>query len=164
MDQKQIGAFIAQLRHEKGLTQQQLGDVLGVTNKTVSRWENGNYMPDLALLKAMSEYFSISLNELLSGRRLTAEEWPAAAEKNLADAIVESAFTFQQKKDFWQKRWLKQHRALFICLALLYLVLLIVALYRHLPVLAGVCPLLALISYGVLRNRMMIYVEEKLYG
>jgi len=164
MDQKQIGAFIAQLRREKGLTQQQLGELLGVTNKTVSRWENGNYMPDIALLKAMSETFSVSLNELLSGRRLTAEEWPVEAEKNLADVMVESAFTFQQKKDFWTQRWLKQHRVLLILLALLYFVLLTVAMCWHLPVLAGISPLLALVTYAVLRNRMMIYVEDKLYG
>ena len=47
MDQIKIGKFIAALRKEKGLTQEKLGEKLGVTNKTVSRWENGNYMPDV---------------------------------------------------------------------------------------------------------------------
>ena len=47
MDQIKIGKFIAALRKEKGLTQEKLGEKLGVTNKTVSRWENGNYMPGL---------------------------------------------------------------------------------------------------------------------
>ena len=48
MDQVRIGRFIAELRREHGLTQAELGGDLGVTNKTVSRWENGNYMPDSA--------------------------------------------------------------------------------------------------------------------
>ena len=47
MNQIKIGKFIAALRKEKGMTQEQLGEKLGVTNKTVSRWENGNYMPDV---------------------------------------------------------------------------------------------------------------------
>ncbi|MEE0775688.1 MAG: helix-turn-helix transcriptional regulator [Bacillota bacterium] len=49
MNQKQVGIFIAELRKEKRLTQAALGECLGVTNKTISRWENGNYMPDLSL-------------------------------------------------------------------------------------------------------------------
>ena len=54
MDQKKIGQFIAALRQEKGMTQTVLGERLGVTNKTVSRWENGNYMPDVSLLPQLS--------------------------------------------------------------------------------------------------------------
>ena len=47
MDQVKLGAFVAQLRRERGWTQEELGERLGVTNKTVSRWENGNYMPGI---------------------------------------------------------------------------------------------------------------------
>lgn len=50
MDTKKIGKFISENRKRKGLTQEQLGELLGVTNKTISRWENENYMPDLSLL------------------------------------------------------------------------------------------------------------------
>ena len=48
MDTKKIGRFIAKKRKKKGYTQEQLGNILGVSNKTISRWENGNYMPDLS--------------------------------------------------------------------------------------------------------------------
>ena len=51
MDQIKIGRFIAALRRQAGLTQEALGEKLGVTNKTVSRWENGNYMPDIEMLQ-----------------------------------------------------------------------------------------------------------------
>lgn len=67
MDTLKIGKFIAKMRKEKNMTQEELAKILGVTNKTVSRWENGNYMPDLSLLKPLSEVLGVSLNELLSG-------------------------------------------------------------------------------------------------
>lgn len=69
MDTKKIGAFIAFCRKEKGMTQAELGERLGVTNKTVSRWENGHYMPDLSLLEPLSVALGISLDELLAGER-----------------------------------------------------------------------------------------------
>ena len=67
MDTLKIGKFIALKRKEKNMTQEELARILGVTNKTVSRWENGNYMPDLSLLKPLSETLGVSLNALLSG-------------------------------------------------------------------------------------------------
>ena len=69
MDTFKIGRFIARVRKEKNMTQEELANILGVTNKTVSRWENGNYMPDLSLLKPLSEALGVSLNELLSGEK-----------------------------------------------------------------------------------------------
>lgn len=74
MDTLKIGRFMAACRKERGMTQVQLAEKLGVTAKTISRWENGNYMPDLSLLQPLSEELGISLNELLSGERLQAEE------------------------------------------------------------------------------------------
>ena len=65
MDQIKIGKFIAALRKEKCLTQEQLGEKLGVTNKTISRWENGNYMPDVEMLSLLSKEFGVSINELI---------------------------------------------------------------------------------------------------
>lgn len=67
--------FIAALRKEKGLTQEQLGEKLGVTNKTISRWENGNYTPDVEMLALLSKEFGVSINELISGERLLAEDF-----------------------------------------------------------------------------------------
>ena len=88
MDQVKIGAFIAQLRRERDWTQEELGERLGVTNKTVSRWENGNYMPGVEMLTLMGREFGVSLNELLEGRRLdNGEEFRAAADEKLADAL-----------------------------------------------------------------------------
>lgn len=57
--------------HKKeGMTQAELGEKIGVTNKIVSRWENGNYMPDIVTMLSLCKEFEISINELLSGQRL----------------------------------------------------------------------------------------------
>lgn len=91
MDNKKIGAFIAMNRKKKGLTQEQLGERLGVSNKTISRWENGNYMPDISLLQSLSKELDISLNELLSGEKIEEEKVMEYSEMNLANTIDYSA-------------------------------------------------------------------------
>lgn len=69
MDQQKIGTFLKELRRQKGLTQEQLAEKCNVTNRTVSRWENGNNMPDLDLLIELSDYYEVDLREILSGER-----------------------------------------------------------------------------------------------
>ncbi len=103
MDTVKIGRYISKKRKEKGLTQKQLGDKLGVTNKTISRWENGNYMPDLSLLEPLSKELGISLNELLAGGDLnteivTAEKLAEQAEKSLTDTLQYSRQELQKNK------------------------------------------------------------------
>lgn len=87
MDTKKIGAFIAMNRKKKGYTQEQLAEKLGVTNKTISRWENGNYMPDLSLLEPLSKELDITLNELLAGKEIVKEEAMEYSEQNLIQTI-----------------------------------------------------------------------------
>lgn len=72
MDQKKIGAFIAQCRKEKSLTQIQLAELLDITNQAVSKWENGRGMPDVSLLQPLCDALGISLNELFSGEHISA--------------------------------------------------------------------------------------------
>lgn len=66
---KKIGSFIQQLRKENNLTQEQLAEKLGVSNRSVSRWENGTTMPDIALMKCICDEFDISISELINGER-----------------------------------------------------------------------------------------------
>ena len=70
MDIEKIGKFIAENRKLQNLTQVELGEKLGVAGKTVSRWENANYMPDVSLLLPLSEILNVSLNELLLGKKV----------------------------------------------------------------------------------------------
>lgn len=98
MDTKKIGRFIAEKRKEKGYTQEQLGNILGVSNKTISRWENGNYMPDLSLLIPLSEALDITLNELLNGKYITEDKIMETTEKSLKNTINYSKNMLVQEK------------------------------------------------------------------
>lgn len=69
MDQKRIGSFLRELRKEKGLTQEQLAETLGVSNRSVSRWENGVNLPDFDLVIEIARYFSVSIEEFLDGEK-----------------------------------------------------------------------------------------------
>lgn len=100
MDTKRIGRSIAEKRKEKGYTQEQLGNILGVSNKTISRWENGNYMPDLSLLIPLSETLDITLNELLTGEKIEKEKIIEVTEENLKNTI---GYT-QEKLDIEHKK------------------------------------------------------------
>ena len=69
MNPKEIGAFLKQLRNEKGITQEQLAEILGVSGRTVSRWETGTNLPDLGILVQISEYYNVEIKEILNGER-----------------------------------------------------------------------------------------------
>ena len=83
MDQQKIGKFIANLRKEKEYTQEQLAEKLNVSNKSISRWENGNTMPDLSLIPKLCEILDISINELLSGERIENDNYQKKLEENI---------------------------------------------------------------------------------
>ena len=67
MDNNKVGRFIAKLRKKKGLTQDELGNMLGISGKSVSKWERGLNMPDISLIYKLSEVFDVDLNQLLNG-------------------------------------------------------------------------------------------------
>lgn len=87
MNQECIGKFIAHCRKEKNLTQTELAEKLGVTDRSVSNWENGKCMPDLSLFKPLCEELGITINELLSGEKLTNEEYQQKFEQNIVSTI-----------------------------------------------------------------------------
>lgn len=87
MNQEKIGKFIAKCRKEKKLTQSELGEKLGVTEKSVSNWENGRNMPDLSLFKPLCEILDITINELLSGEKLVKDNYQERFEENIVNTI-----------------------------------------------------------------------------
>lgn len=70
MDNRIIGKFIKKKRKEIGLTQTELGDKLGVSDKAISKWETGNSLPDIGILKSLSDILGISTSELLNGGKI----------------------------------------------------------------------------------------------
>lgn len=83
MDQIAIGKFIAQCRKEKKLTQAQLAERLGVSDKAVSKWENGRSMPDCSIMLELCAQIGITVNDLLNGRRIDMENYKEKAEQTL---------------------------------------------------------------------------------
>lgn len=104
MDQRKIGAFLRQLRKESSLTQKQLAEHLGVSGRTVSRWENGNNLPDLTVLIELADYYQVGLRELLNGER---ESEPAQQETETLTAVAE--YSSEEKR-----RLLGRMHALFL--------------------------------------------------
>ncbi|WP_455544515.1 helix-turn-helix domain-containing protein [Intestinibacter sp.] len=85
MEQEKIGKFIAECRKEKGMTQAQLAEQLGITNRAVSKWENAKCMPDVSVMISLCEILNISVNELLSGEKLSMNEYKEKAEQNMLE-------------------------------------------------------------------------------
>ncbi len=117
MDQKKIGSFLKELRKEKGLTQEQFAEALGVSGRTVSRWETGSNMPDISLLVSISEFFEVSIPEIIKGERKS---------ENMKEEVKEVAETMSDYANLEKETILKQIRmhsilgtgALIICLTL----------------------------------------------
>lgn len=87
MNQEKIGKFILKCRKEKKLTQIELAEKLGVTDKSISNWENGRNMPDLSLFKPLCEILDISINDLISGEKLSKDKYQEKLEENIISTI-----------------------------------------------------------------------------
>ena len=90
MDQLLIGRFIATERKRKAYTQKQLAEKLGISDKTVSKWERGNGFPDVSLLLPLCKELEITVNELLSGERVSEEDYRKKAEENMVNLVKEA--------------------------------------------------------------------------
>lgn len=90
MDQIKIGRFIAKERKRKGYTQKQLADILGISDKTISKWECGNGFPEVSFLLPLCEELEISVNELLVGERVSEDEYRKKAEENMVNLVKEA--------------------------------------------------------------------------
>ena len=102
MDQVKIGRFIAECRKLKGITQMQLAEKLAITDRAVSKWENGKSMPDAALMLELCDILSISVNELLSGERIDMENNNQKNEQLLLDMAKELE---KKNKTIWSSMW-----------------------------------------------------------
>ena len=89
MDQKQIGQFIASRRKNEGLTQVQLAERLGITDRAVSKWETGRSLPDPSIMLELCGLLNINVNELLTGEKLDMENYKENAENNLLRLLLD---------------------------------------------------------------------------
>ncbi len=87
MNQEKIGKFIAKCRKEKNMTQNELAEKLGVTDKSIGNWENARCMPDLSLFKPLCEELDISINDLISGEKVSKDKYQDKLEENIISTI-----------------------------------------------------------------------------
>ena len=102
MDQLKIGKFIADCRKRKNLTQMQLAEKLGITDKAISKWERGIAMPDSSIMLELCDILSISVNELLSGEKISMENNNQKNEQLLLDMAKELE---RKNKAIWSSMW-----------------------------------------------------------
>lgn len=116
MDIQKIGVFLSELRKEKNLTQDELGEQIGVTNKTVSRWENGNYLPPVEIIQILSKFYDVSINEILNGERINDSDLKKVSEENVKSALNRTNVIIRKHKKIMN--WI-----IAIVVALLYIVI-----------------------------------------
>ena len=87
MNQEKIGKFITYCRKEKNMTQEELAQKLHLTDKAISKWENGRCLPDLSILEPLSKTLDVSINEILSGEKIKEEELKDHTDKNIIDVV-----------------------------------------------------------------------------
>ena len=162
MDMQKVGGFLKELRKQHGMTQEQLGEALGVNNKTVSRWETGTYMPPIEMLEQLSALYDVTINEIISGERLSDRQYKEKAEENTKAVLAQSSFTIKERLAFFEKKWKKEHAfELTVELAAL-LVLMGLGFYfdnglQFVAVIAG-------FVWGIFQyNRMRVFVEAYAY-
>lgn len=100
MDQEKIGKFICKCRKKKNMTQQDLAERLGVSDRTIGNWENGRNMPDLSLFKPLCKELDINLNDLLSGEIVSMDNYQERLEENIINTIDYTNKRLENKNHF----------------------------------------------------------------
>lgn len=99
MDQQKIGCFLKELRKEKNMTQEQFAEIMGVSNRSVSRWETGMNLPDLDLLIQIADYYGVELREILNGERESEH-----MDKKMEETVLKVADYSNQEKMILTRR------------------------------------------------------------
>ena len=125
MDQVKVGRFLKELRNEKRITQEQLAEQFHVSNRTVSRWENGNNLPDLDILIELSDYYEVDLRELLNGERKSEK-----MDKDIKDTVLQAVDYTNAETEKINKR-VRLCNAIAMGLFVLYMIFKDTAVYQN---------------------------------
>lgn len=162
MNQEKIGRLIAECRKEINLTQVELAEKLGVTDKSVSKWENGKCLPDVSLYKDLCNILGITLNEFFIGEKIKEEDFKEQADNNLLNAIENSSFTLKEKIEYFSNKWDKEH---FFELTIVMLIIVFFIIYGFIKD-NGIQFVFMIIgfTYGIWENnRKKAYIERNAY-
>ena len=163
MDQIKIGRFISEKRRERGLTQAQLAEKLSITDRAVSKWENGRAMPDSSLMLDLCRHLGITVNDLLCGEVVSMENYNEKLEQQLLEAI--------KQKEEADKRLLAIECVVGILSVVILIVPIIIASYvdmedwqRILLVLSGFVPCAVGLVYAIKIEQVAGYYHCRCCG
>lgn len=158
MDQIKIGKFIAECRKKNNLTQMQLAEKLNITDRAISKWENGKAMPDSSIMLDLCNELKISVNELLSGEMIEMNNYNEKAEENLLE--------MKRQKEETDKRLLAMEIVLGLLSSVLLFVLVFVASFvemadwlRILLIIIGFVPFIVGILFAIRIEQVAGYYE-----
>lgn len=167
MNQEKIGRFIAECRRNEKMTQKELAEKLGVTDKSVSKWERGICMPDISLFTDLCNILKITLNDLFAGEKIKEESFKQVADNNLLTALENSTFTLKDKIIFYKRKWLKEHVARIVLNIVFWILVVIILKMKYKLegyIIGTIGGILAPLLYAINYNKMMIYVENRVYN
>ena len=130
MDQMKIGSFLKELRKEKGMTQEQLAEQLNTSNRSVSRWETGNNLPDLSMLIILAEYYDVDVREIIDGKRKS---------ENMNEEVKE---TLERVASYNEMLNLKSMRKGIITMLIVFIIMVIISAWKELspaPLVSMIC-------------------------
>jgi len=158
MNQVKIGKFIAECRKKNNLTQMQLAEKLNITDRAISKWENGKAMPDSSIMLDLCNELKISVNELLSGEVIKMNNYNEKVEKNLLDMV--------KQKELADKRLLIIEIVIGALSSIILFVLIFVASFvemanwtRILLIIVGIVPFIIGILYAIKIEQVAGYYE-----
>ena len=146
MNQIKIGQFIAKCRKEKQMTQMELADRLGITDRAISKWERGKGMPDTSIMLDLCNQLDISVNELLSGEKIEMKDYNKIAEQNLLE--------LQQQNEAQTKQLLKYECFIGAFASVTYIGSIFLASYIEMPIAVKVL----LIVFGIIMDSLNMKV------
>lgn len=124
MNQEKIGGFLKELRKQKGLTQEQIAEKFNVSNRTISRWENGYNMPDLDILIEISDYYEVDLREILNGERKSEN-----MDKEIKETVLQAVDYTNTEAERYNKR-VRICNAIAMLLMVIYIIVKDTAIYN----------------------------------
>ena len=131
MNQEKIGKFLKELRKQKGLTQEQIAEKFHVSNRTISRWENGNNMPDLDILIELSDYYEVGLREILNGERKSGN-----MDKEMKETVLQAVDYTNTEAEHYNRR-VRICNGIALLLILVYIIMKDTSLYDNSIIMVG---------------------------
>ncbi|MBQ5994383.1 MAG: helix-turn-helix domain-containing protein [Clostridia bacterium] len=158
MDQQKVGRFIAERRKLKKLTQAQLAEKLGITDRAVSKWETGRSLPDSSIMLELCELLEISVNELLSGEVIEMTNYNEKAEKNLLE--------MKKQKEEADKRLLRIEIAIGLLISVVFFALIFIASFAKMEewlritlIIIGFIPFAVMVPFAIRIEQTAGYYE-----